>query len=290
MTRSTPARSRRHGLEGFLRLTHPFPTLLDGAATAAIALLAGGDLLTALRLGGSMLVLQASIGALNDLIDAPADAGRKPGKPIPSGLVTPATARLVVFVGGTVGVLLAALSGPGMVAVAAACLGVGYGYDLWAKGTVWSWVPFAIGIPLLPVFAWFGATGSLPGQFAILLPAAVVAGAALAIANALADLERDAAAGYGSVAARLGPIRARSVSALLLAVILLVAFGSLWIRGAEPVALGAAIAAGTVIAVGLGWARHATASAARRERAWEIQAVGVALLAAAWLAGVGKLG
>lgn len=290
MTRSTPARSSRHGLEGLLRLTHPFPTLLDGAATVAIALLAGGDLPTALRLGGSMVGLQASIGALNDLIDAPGDTGRKPGKPIPSGSVTPATARLVVLAGGVVGVLLAALSGPAMVLVAAACLGVGYGYDLRAKGTAWSWLPFAVGIPLLPVFAWFGATGSLPGQFAILLPAAVVAGAALAIANALADLERDAASGYGSVATLLGPSRARLVSALLLAIVVAVALGSLWIRGAEPLTFGATIVAGIVIAVGLGWARHETASPARRERAWEIQAIGVALLAAAWLAGAGELG
>ena len=290
MTRSTPARWQHLRLEGLLRLTHPFPTLLDGGATVAIALLAGGDLTTALRLGGAMVALQASIGALNDVIDAPADAGRKPGKPIPSGLVTPATARLVVLAGGVTGMLLAALSGPGMVAVAAACLGVGYGYDLWAKGTAWSWLPFAVGIPLLPVFAWFGAAGSLPGQFAILLPAAVAAGAALAISNALADLERDAAAGQGSVASHLGPGRAWSLSALLLGVVLLVAFGSLWVRGTEPLALGAAVAAGAVIAVGLGWARRDTASALRRERAWEIQAVGVALLAAAWLAGVAKLG
>ncbi len=34
-----------------------------------------------------MTALQASIGALNDLVDAPRDAGHKPGKPIPAGLV-----------------------------------------------------------------------------------------------------------------------------------------------------------------------------------------------------------
>jgi 4-hydroxybenzoate polyprenyltransferase len=256
----------------------------------AIALLAGGDLLAALRLGGSMVALQASIGSLNDVIDAPADAGRKPGKPIPSGVVAPATARLVVVVGAVTGVLLAGISGPGMVVLAAVTLGVGYGYDFRAKGTTWSWLPFAIGIPLLPVFAWFGVTGRLPAQFAILVPAAVAAGAALAIANARADLERDLAAGRGSVAARLGPDRAWLLSAVLLVAVLLAAFGSLWIRGTTPLAFGATMAAGGVIAIGLGWARRATSSAARRERAWEIQAVGVALLAAAWLAGVGDLG
>jgi len=253
----------------------------------AIALLAGGDVVASLRLGASMVGLQASIGALNDVIDERADTGHKPGKPIPSGLVTPTAARGVVLVGALAGMLLAATSGPGTVALAALGLGVGYAYDLWAKGTTWSWLPFAIGIPLLPVFAWFGATGSLAGQFVILMPAAVAAGAALAIANARADLERDMAVGHGSIAARLGPARAWWLSAGLLVAVLLAAFGSLWLRGAPPLSLAATMVAGGVIAIGLRWARPATATAARRERAWEIQAIGVALLAAAWLAGVG---
>lgn len=237
-----------------------------------------------------MVALQASIGALNDLIDSPTDAGRKRGKPIPSGLVAPATARLVVAFGAVSGLVLAAPSGVGLLAIASAGLGVGFGYNLWAKGTAWSWLPFAVGVPLLPVFAWVGATGSVPTQFAVLLPAAVVAGAALAIANARADFERDVAAGHESVATRLGSDRAWWLSAALLVVVLLVAFGSLALREAPPVALWAAMAAAGVISVGLGWARPATSSAARRERAWEIQAIGVALLAAAWLAGVGNLG
>jgi 4-hydroxybenzoate polyprenyltransferase len=237
-----------------------------------------------------MVALQASIGALNDVVDASFDAGRKPGKPIPSGLVGPATARLVVLVGAVTGLLLAAASGWELAALAAAGLGVGYAYDLWAKGTVWSWLPFAIGVPLLPAFAWFGATGGLPTSFAVLLPAAVAAGTALAMANARADLERDTAAGHESVATRLGSDRAWWLSVVLLTVVLAVAMGSLWLRGAPAAALGASLAAGGVIVVGLGLARPAHASAARRERAWEIQAIGVAVLAAAWLAGIGELG
>lgn len=285
-----PLHASRRRLEGLIRLTHPFPSLLDGAATATIALLAGGDTMTALRLGASMVALQASIGALNDVIDAPADAGRKPGKPIPSGLVAPAAACLVVLLGAVTGLLLAAFSGPGLVALAALGLGVGCAYDLWAKGTAWSWLPVAIGVPLLPVFAWFGATGGLPTSFAVLLPAAVAAGAALAMANARADLERDMAAGHESVAIRLGSDRAWWLSAVLLGLVMAVAIGSLWLRGAAAVALAAALAAGGVIAAGLELARPAEASAARRERAWEIQAIGVAALAAAWLAGIGDFG
>jgi 4-hydroxybenzoate polyprenyltransferase len=284
----SPSRGRR--LAGLVRLTHPFPSLLDGVATSAIALLAGGDPITAFRLGGSMIALQVSIGALNDLLDASADAGRKPAKPIPSGVVAPRTARAVVATGAVVGLLLAAASGPGLLAIAALGLAIGYGYDRWAKGSAWSWLPFAVGIPLLPVFAWFGATGRLPGEFGVLLPAAVVAGAALAIANARADLERDAAAGQGSVAARLGSDRAWWLSAALLAAVVVVALVSLLSRGVAPLPLVGAIAAAAVIAIGVGWAHSSSTSAARRERAWEIQAIGVALLAAAWLADVGDFG
>ena len=284
----SPSRGRR--LAGLVRLTHPFPSLLDGVATSAIALLAGGDPITAFRLGGSMIALQVSIGALNDVLDASADAGRKPAKPIPSGVVAPGTARAVVTIGAVVGLVLAAASGPGLLAIAVLGLAIGYGYDRWAKGSAWSWLPFAVGIPLLPVFAWFGATGRLPGEFGVLLPAAVVAGAALAIANARADLERDAAAGQGSVAARLGSDRAWWLSAALLAAVVVVALVSLLSRGVAPLPLVGAIAAAAVIAIGVGWAHSSSTSAARRERAWEIQAIGVALLAAAWLADVGDFG
>ena len=237
-----------------------------------------------------MVALQASIGALNDIVDAATDAGRKPGKPIPSGVVSPAIARGVVALGAAVGLVLAAASGLLLLLLAILILAVGYGYDLRAKGTRWSWVPFAIGIPLLPVFAWFGVAGQLPGSFVILVPAAMVAGSALAIANTRADLERDTAAGQASVATWLGEGRAWAVSAALFGVVLALALGSLWLAGASLGGLAGGVAASAIVAFGVAIAFDPTTTPARRERAWQIQAVGVALLAAAWLAGLGDLG
>jgi 4-hydroxybenzoate polyprenyltransferase len=278
----------RRSVGGLIRLVHPFPILLDGSATSAVALLAGADPAIAVRLGLAMLALQASIGALNDLVDAPFDAGRKPGKPIPAGLVSPALARAIVVGAAGLGLALAAPSGPGLVAVSGSILVIGYGYDLVAKGTAWSWLPFAIGIPLLPVFGWFGAVGTLPSLFAVLLPAAVMAGAALAIANSRADMDRDEAAGLASVAIRLGARRAWAVGSWLLAIVVVVALGSLWLRDAPTLAVAATF--GAVLPLGAGVVLGRTASATRRERAWELQAIGVALLAAAWLWGVGPPG
>jgi 4-hydroxybenzoate polyprenyltransferase len=250
---------------------------------AAVAILAGADPATALRLGAAMTALQASIGALNDIVDAPRDRGLKPAKPIPAGLVSRRQASAVVLGGAALGLGLSLPSGIATIALAVVVLAIGYGYDLVFKGTAWSWLPFAIGIPLLPVFGWLGTTGSLPTTFAILLPVAVIAGAALAVANARADAERDAAAGVDSVAVRLGADRSWAVNAGLLVLVVALAIATLVAGTAPPVATLGAVGAGLVIGLGVVLGRRA--DSVRRERAWELEAVGVGLLAAAWLAG-----
>jgi 4-hydroxybenzoate polyprenyltransferase len=280
--RSHPSVVQRLG--GFVRLTHPFPSLLDGLATVAFAQLAGGELVTAVRLGVAMTAMQASIGIVNDLIDAPLDVGHKPGKPIPAGLVSPSVAGVGAAIAAVTGLLLAAPSGPATVVVALIVLAIGFGYDRFAKGTAWSWLPFALGIPLLPLFGWLGSAGFVPAAFAILVPAAMLAGAALAIANARADLERDSAAAITSVATALGPDRAWAVAAILFGFVGGVAIGSLLVVGAGVPALAGAVVGIVVIGAGTWLGRGDDAR--RLERAWEAQAIGTALLATAWLAGM----
>jgi 4-hydroxybenzoate polyprenyltransferase len=255
---------------------------------AAISIVAGGEPLTAARLGLAMLALQCSIGALNDIVDAPHDAGRKPGKPIPAGLISRRSAQAVAVGAAVVGLALTMPSGPLTVAMAVAVLAIGYAYDLAAKGTAWSWLPFAIGIPLLPVFAWYGTAAALPSFFRVLVPAAVGAGAALAIANARADLERDVAAGIDSIAIRLGHDRAWLVSTTLFAIIAIVAVVTMFMADARTATVVGAIAGIAVIGIGVDAGRNR--SPRHLERAWEFDAVGVALLAAAWLAGVAGAG
>ena len=235
----------------------------------------------ALQLGLSMTALQASIGALNDLHDAPDDAGRKPGKPIPAGLVSVPLAWAVVVGGAAIGIVLAATVDGRVGTLAVVVLLIGYGYDVVAKGTAWSWLPFAIGIPILPVYGWLGAASELPAFFAALVPMAVLAGAALSIANARADLERDLAAGSVSVATRLGlegSWRLHAVLWGLTAVVALgwVAFRDVGLAGAAPVLVGAGL-----IAVAVGWSRRRGPDG--RERGWEFEAAAAALALLAWL-------
>ena len=174
------------------RLVHPFPSLLDGVVVAVVAIVAGAPTTRAATLGASMTLLQFAIGTLNDIVDAPRDTGRRGGKPIADRLVPEWIARAVFAVCAVGGLLLGLEGGPGLVAIGGVGFAIGVWYDVRAKGTLLSWLPIALGVPLLPVFGWYGAVGALPPAFAFLVPAAALAGAGLAVANATADSERDA--------------------------------------------------------------------------------------------------
>jgi len=230
-----------------------------------------------------MVGFQVSIGALNDRLDAERDRGHKPGKPIPAGLIGQGSANAVVVGGLGLGLGLSLIAGPAVALVGAAGVATGYLYDLRLKATAWAWLPFAVGLPLLPIYAWLGATARIPAAFGVLVPLAIPAGAAVALLNGLVDVERDRAAGVRTPAVRLGPARARWLAGGLLAIVVVGVVGSL-------VAIGAAIGAGAlagagVAAVVVGLALIGDREPARRERAWETGAVGIGLLAAGWALG-----
>lgn len=249
---------------------------------AGVALIATRDAPTAIRLGVSMTALQASIGALNDLVDAPADAGHKPGKPIPRGLVSRRSAAGVVAAGAGVGLALALGSGLPLVILGGVGLAIGYAYDLAAKGTAWSWLPFAVGIPILPLYGWFGAAGSVPAWFAPMLPMATLVGASIAIANARADVERDEAAGRGSVAVRLGLRHSWWVGTACLLAALAVALGWLAATGRLTWPGVGVVLLGGAVALSGSWIGR-EGSPATRERGWQALALGVAIVAVGWV-------
>ena len=266
-------------LSGLVRLVHPFPSALDAGVTLVLALLAGAPGSRAVLLAVAMLAIQFSIGAVNDLADAPADALASRSKPLVDGRVPARLALGVAAAAATVGIALSALAGPFTALVALAGYGIGLAYDLRLKASAWSWLPYAAGIPLLPVFAWVGATGRLPGPMLALVGLGVLAGADLAIANSLADAERDAASGTATIARALGQRRALRLGALLgLAVSGTAAVSAVALAGPVPgtwltCAGAAAMAGGTWI----GCRGHL-------QRGWEVQAVGLGVLAAGWVA------
>lgn len=235
-----------------------------------------------------MLALQAGIGAANDLLDAPDDAIGKPWKPIPAGRVAERTGEWVVMVALAAGLALAALSGPVALAVAVAGTAIGFVYDLRLKGTPWSWAAFALGVPLLPLFGWVGSGVPVPPALLLAAVVAVPAGAALALANAVADVEADTASGRESVATALGAGRAWAIGVALQAVVVGASVVALLVSGALPGAGGAdpwrVIAlSGSVAVLALGLVLGRSRDTPVATRGWELQAVGLGCLAVAWL-------
>jgi 4-hydroxybenzoate polyprenyltransferase len=268
-------------MPGPFGLLHPFPSGLNALAAATFAHLAGGGAVTAVGAALAMALLQTSIGSVNDLCDLERDRLGHPEKPLPSGRVGRRAATGYAIVASGSGLVLSAALGPLAAGIAAAGLAAGLAYDARLSRTAWSWLPYAVGLPLVPAFGWAAARQQLPAGFPALIALGSLAGAGLAIANGLADLDADAAAGGGGLALQLGRGASWRLLVVLQTALVLLAIGVMiagrpGLTSILPLALAI-----PVIALGVVASRATTAAV--RERGWEAQAVGVALLAVAWL-------
>ena len=194
-------------LRALLRLTHPLPTLLNAVAAAALATVAGAPPSVAALVALTMLGVHTFIGATNDYIDRDRDAGR-PEKPLARGQLPPRAALLMAVTGLTAGLTAAAQVSTLTLVLAALGALVGFTYNVWLKRTALSWLPFAVGVSIIPAFAWSTVSSVLPAPILTLSLVALPGGAALALQNSLADRVIDAERGMRSAAVRLGEARA----------------------------------------------------------------------------------
>jgi len=196
-----------------LRIIHPFPTLLNVAASAGLAFVAAAgtpDAAVLARMLVSMFLVQSAIGVTNDLFDRELDAKAKPWKPLPSGAMRPATAAWLsaacvggaVFLGLTLGLASLALLMLGL-----AC---GLAYDARLKRSPLSAVPFMVAIPTLPIWVWV-TLGEWELALWWLLPLGGLLGLSLHLANTLPDIDQDAAHGVRGLAHRLGEARSAAL-------------------------------------------------------------------------------
>lgn len=190
-----------------LRSCHPEPTVAVTVGSAALALVAGRGI-ASLPVAAAVLAGQLSIGWLNDALDASRDrAAGRADKPVARGMLAPRSVGAAAAVAGVISLPLAFASGldgrvPAWVALGLHLLVVGGGwiYDLGAKSTRCSVLPYAVAFGALPAFVvapavvvpwWLVAAGALLGSGAH-------------FANVLPDLAADAATGVRGLPQRLG--------------------------------------------------------------------------------------
>jgi 4-hydroxybenzoate polyprenyltransferase len=222
-SRSERAERRAHNrLRALIALTHPGPSVATVlAALAFLPLLAHGrpPLATVATLGAMLLCQQVAISLHNDYCDRALDTVAKPWRAIPSGAVRPRAVLAGAVLLVLASLALAASISPLEFLLDLIGLAAGLSYNAWLKRTWWSWLPFAIAFPLLPLF---GAAALDPAHLAApLVAGCFLVGAPLAVAIHLADtmpdLTSDLAGGVRGLAHHLGPHTARRLSVALFA-------------------------------------------------------------------------
>lgn len=232
-----------HPLIGLVRACHPVPTAAVTLLTTVLAASAGQDRTGCLLVAAAVLAGQLSVGWCNDAVDARRDrAARRHDKPVVAGLVTERAVRSASLAALALCVPLSLACGALAGAVHLVAVGAAWAYDLGVKGTVLSWLPYAVGFAALPAFVVLGLPGG-PAPPWWLPAAGALLGVGAHLGNVLPDIADDRATGVRGWPQRLGPHRTR-----LLAPVPLVLASAVLAVGRPDVAGAAALTAAALTA------------------------------------------
>ncbi|MCH8566256.1 UbiA family prenyltransferase [Nesterenkonia sp. LB17] len=184
--------------------SHPGPTVVVTALTAALAVSAGLGVERILLLALAVFLGQLSVGISNDAFDAERDrAVGRSDKPIARGDLSVRAAWAGAISCLTLALLLSAPLGLGLLGAHLVFLAASWAYNAGLKATVFSLAPFLLAFGLFPSFSTLASPAS-----AFAAPWAWFAGAALGAAihltNVLPDLDDDARTGITGLPHRLG--------------------------------------------------------------------------------------
>jgi 4-hydroxybenzoate polyprenyltransferase len=233
-------------------------------------------------LAGLLACNQYAAGALNDAVDAPADAAADRGKPIQAGWISRRAVAVLAVAAGVASLGFGLALGPATFALAVVGLACAWTYDLWLKGTVASVLPFAVALPIVPLFG-YAAAGRFPAVLWWAWPIGALLAVAANLADSLPDVERDRATGVRGLAARLGVRPAAAVAAASYAAALLLALVSGLDAGDPPVILAGVALAG---ALGLAALPAGARGPEGRRVAYRLLLAGMIVLAVSWAAAV----
>jgi geranylgeranylglycerol-phosphate geranylgeranyltransferase len=279
--RSTALRT----LRGLVFVIHPFPALINALAGTLFYLIAAdvtqGVPVAAIFL--SILLIHASIGSMNDFCDIDLDTKTKPRKPIVRGDIGPRVALGVSCVAAVAGTLLSLSFSWSTLVVALTVLTSGMAYNFWAKGTVYSWVPYSVFIPALPVWA-FVAAGKFTPVILFSFPLGAAMSLALNVANTIPDLQGDTQYGLQGLAHRLGLEHSLLVlwSCFAGTIILLALTPSIFGNDARYLLPGVLLGGMLLLVMIFDWLLNRSDTSLRR--GWYLSAVIAAILGGAWVA------
>ncbi|WP_284255092.1 UbiA family prenyltransferase [Pseudolysinimonas kribbensis] len=173
------------------RSTHPIPAIGVTVITVLLGVGVGLEPWRIVLLGVAIALNQASVGLSNDALDAPRDraAGRS-DKPVALGQIGSGPVWITAVVTAALALALTVPLGLLAVAAHAVFLGAAWLYNVIAKPTPLSVLPYIVGFGILPAIVTLSAVAPVWPQWW-----AMAAGALLGIgahfANTLPDLDAD---------------------------------------------------------------------------------------------------
>jgi 4-hydroxybenzoate polyprenyltransferase len=272
-----PASRTPGALAAWIAFCHPAPIAVVLLAATGFAAAAVQGWPPPARLGPFLLALlltQLAISFHNDYCDRALDARAKPWRALPRGLIAPRTALGWSLGLLAAGLLTAGLLGPWVAALVALGSGAGFAYNAWLKRSAWTWLPFWIGLPALPLCA-FLVVDRFDPRLWLVYPIGLPLVVAIYLADTLDDIETDAALGVRGLAHRLGPRGARLTCWTAVAL----GHGLVWLTDPAPGPL-AALSIG-LLAVAILLDRRGL-----RHGHWLAIMAGVVTLAVGWLTGI----
>ena len=285
---SAPRRPRSV-VRAYLLLPHAVPVLVVMTATAGFAIFfdAGAPpAATFTRLLLAMLGGQIAIGAINEVVDAGLDTAAKPWKPIPAGLIAVPTAITIAAVSLVLMAFMSATLGTASLLLCSVGTATGLAYDLWFKRSLWSWLPYLVALPLLPIWV-ATALDAFNPRLLMLYPLGALAVIGVHLSQALPDVASDRAAGIRSLSSQLGPRRTlvgcwgATLTAPLLALL------AAPVLAERPgIVSGAAIAVGALI--GLNGMLYAVRPRAGVMACFPCVAISTVLMGLGWVVAVGN--
>ncbi|MBK5238409.1 MAG: UbiA family prenyltransferase [Actinomycetales bacterium] len=182
--------------------THPGPSMAVTTVALVLALSAGLPAGRVVLATLAILANQFSIGLSNDWLDAARDTrASRTDKPLATGRLSPALVRNVAFACVLVSLGLSAALGWWVLLAQVIGIASGWAYNLGAKASPFSFVPYMVGFGILPVIVTLAAPAfAAPWVIAV----AAVLGVAAHFANAMPDIEVDRAEGILGLPQRVG--------------------------------------------------------------------------------------
>ena len=290
MKRCEPARtSALRFLRGLLLLGHPLPTVATAITAAVFFMIAKKTAridADALMLFASVLLIQYSIGCMNDYADEPLDRqALRREKPLVARDVSKTTALCLWLSTALLGFVAAALFNPAAAGIAVLMWLAGVAYNFWAKRTLLSWLPFVIFFPSLPILS-FVAAGRFSDALLLAFPVGGLLSVGLNIANTLPDVERDVAGGVSGFTHRLGRSRALVLLWLLFGATILLMGASPLVIDVRGATLMAGLAAGALLLILMIADWLVLRSPASIRRTFYFSAISAVILGSTWIAGL----